>query len=165
MTNRDVSTGYLDRFCGDSIAGRQNQPMIKVTRIGVLVLLVMQLGIAAAQTDRIFVSNFDLELRVGEDSGSVRSQARVRSGHAFPVELGNMKIEFQITGISETSYIAELSVFEKTQSGWYLVTVDRPRIEGEFGIPIQFSTQSDEIGIDLAMSVAVDAVANQKRQY
>lgn len=136
-----------------------------MTRISALVFLVLQLGVAAGQNERIFVSNFDLELRVGEDSGSVRSQARVRSGHAFPVELGNIKIEFQITGISETSYIAELSVFEKTQSGWYLVMVDRSRIEGEFGIPIEFSTKSDEIGIDLAMSVAVDAVANRKRQY
>lgn len=133
--------------------------MINTTQLGALVFLVMQATVVAAQTERVFVSNYDLQIRVGDESGSVQSQARVRDGHAFPVELRNIKTEVQISGTSESAYVAVLSIYEKTQSGWYLVTVEKPRFEGRFGVPVQFSWASGDVSLEVAMAVGIDAVA------
>lgn len=110
---------------------------------------------ALPQSPVIYTSNYDVLLHVGDATRQIRSRAKVCSGHVIPLDFQNHRIDLRVAEISSEKYSVEIAIFELSQGDWYQLNTENLTFEGQLGIPTQFSWESGELALDLAMVVGL----------
>ena len=108
----------------------------------------------AAESERVFSSNYHLVLNAGESMGEIQTSARVRDGHTIPAEFQTHRIDITVTSVSDSRFVIRLNIFEKYQSEWYRLDAGEMEFEGEFGIPVEYAWNSADLQLNLAIVVS-----------
>lgn len=124
-------------------------------RIACLLAGLTALAPALPQATLVYASNYDAVLRTDGETGRVRSRARVRDGHAIPVEFGRHKVDIAVSGRAAGRVEIELRLFEKSGGSWYPINSGKVSFLAQLETPVEFTWAGAGIELDLALVVSV----------
>jgi hypothetical protein len=123
---------------------------------GVLGLIVALSSMQAlAQPTIVFIANYDVKLEVAEERAHVSSQAKVRNGSTFPIELQKYRIDVSINNNGNGTYRAVVSLYERADGGWHKVNVDELSFKAMYAAPTQFLWSAGDIAMDMGIAVSI----------
>ena len=109
---------------------------------------------AQAEDDLIFFCNYDVLLTVDDSVGQINSRARVRDGHAIPIDFQDHKIDILINDAGEGRVELGITLFERSGEHWYQINPEPLKFSGELGIPVQYQWSDGSLALDVAISVS-----------
>lgn len=119
--------------------------------------MVSTLFIAASgQSESVGVlrSNFDAVLRIDGAFEEVKSRVEVRDGSSFPIHFHDHKIHVEVSSNGEDAYVLNLSILEKSGNTWFTINSTTLKVEGTFGIPLEYKWNGVELELDLAIVIS-----------
>ena len=106
----------------------------------------------------VFITNYDVTLTVDKNQPMhiQNNSIKVRSGNTIPyVELGRYKVELRLSEQSPNRFSVDAAIFEKEKHDLRQISFDMPTYESELGIPLQFSWNSGDVLLDVALVVSI----------
>jgi hypothetical protein len=118
-----------------------------------LLLACLLLESALANAELIFISNYDVELAIGDSVSQIQAQSRVRDGSTFPIDFQDYRVTVSVDDTGDGAYSASLKLLERADGSWYQVNVDKIAFTGTYSIPVDFKWRVDDIALSLAISI------------
>ncbi len=110
--------------------------------------------VAQSDDDLIFFCNYDVLLTVDDSVGQINSRARVRDGHAIPIDFQDHKIDILIADAGEGRVELGITLFERSGEYWYQINPEPLNFGGMLGIPVQYQWSDGSLSLDIAISVS-----------
>lgn len=129
-----------------------NFKSLGIAVLAVTSLIPLQTG--EADDDLIFFCNYDVLLTVDDSVGQINSRARVRDGHAIPIDFQNHKIDILIANAGEGRVELGITLFERSGKQWYQINPEPLKFGGVLGIPVQYQWSDGSLALDVAISVS-----------
>ena len=120
----------------------------------VLVALVFAGGTGHAEPETVLFCNYDVLLTVDDSVGQINSRARVRDGHAIPIEFQDHTIDILIASRGDGGVDFAIALFERSAEYWYQVNAEPLQFRGELGIPVRYQWSDGSMSLDVAISVS-----------
>ena len=130
----------------DVVADRKN--------VSVLVLfMTFMVSLPALPTEVHYVINYDLRLTIGEERVQTNGKGRVFLDRPIPLVSPDYKVELSLTDYDDSSFTAELTLYEATQDGWVQLVPETPQYESPIGSPQEYTWKTGEIELNLALVI------------
>lgn len=129
----------------------------KLKRIVLTILVITPLFVfqaAQSEDDLIFFCNYDVLLTVDDSVGQINSRARVRDGHAIPIDFQDHRIDILIADAGEGRVELGITLFERSGDNWYQINPEPLKFSGVLGIPVQYQWSDGSMALDVAISVS-----------
>ena len=123
-----------------------------ITISAIASLFVYQAGVA--EDDLIFFCNYDVLFTADDSIGQINSRARVRNGHALPIEFQDHKIDIVVAEAGEGRVELGITLFERSDEYWYQINPEPLKFGGVLGIPMQYQWSDEGLSLDIAISVS-----------
>ena len=140
--------------------GRTPVALMKPVTHRIIIACALVLSGALAHADggvggiRVFSCNYDLVLTVEENVAQARSRARVRDGHAIPIEFQEHMVDISVSSGSDGKVSLGLTLFEKSGEFWYQINPEPLTFDGSLGIPVQYQWTDGAMSLDVAIVVS-----------
>jgi len=131
---------------------RINLNKMTVTILAIASLFAVQTG--RADGDLVFFCNYDILFTVDDSIGQINSRARVRDGHAIPIEFQKHKIDIVVAKGGDNGVNFAITLFEKSGESWYKINPEPLTFGGTLGVPVQYQWSSGGLSLDAAISVS-----------
>lgn len=128
--------------------------MKRTVQATALAVLFCVCGVGHSESDTVFFCNYDVVLTVDDSVGQINSRARVRDGHAIPIEFQHHKIDIRVAAGGDDSVEFAITLFEKSEEHWYQINPEPLLFAGELGIPLQYQWSEGDLSLDVAISVS-----------
>ena len=125
------------------------------TRLFVFLLPVFGLSAVLAEPARVFASNYDAILIVGDSESRISSRSMVRDGSTIPIEFQRHRINITLSEVAPGEFGAEINIFERTTDGWFLINTDPLSLGGAYTTPVEYQWRLGEIYLNLAIVVSI----------
>jgi len=103
---------------------------------------------------RVFACNYDVVLTVEDSVAQARSRARVRDGHAIPIEFQKHMVDISVSSGEGGEVSLGLTLFEKSGEYWYQINPEPLTFGGSLGIPVQYQWSNGAMSLDIAIVVS-----------
>ena len=120
----------------------------------VLVVLMFVFGVGQADGELVFFCNYDVVLTAEDSVGQINSRARVRNGHAIPIEFQNHRIDILVASAGEGGATFAITLFEKSGEYWYPINPEPLTFGGNLGVPVRYQWSGGDLSLDVAISVS-----------
>lgn len=110
---------------------------------------------ALAESPLVYASNYEVVLEADGGTRQIRSRARVRDGHAIPVEFGRHKLDIKVSSADEQRIEIELLLFEESAGTWFRVNAEELSFLAQLEAPVEFNWAGAGMELDLALIVSV----------
>lgn len=129
--------------------------------IALLILSLAVLPVApvfaeSTPAPEVLIVNYSAKLKIADEIGEIKGQAKVRDQGTFPIEFQDHRVEISVLVKEGTEYSAKLNLLEKGDSGWYSINSEAVSIMGYFEVPVEFIWSEGDFKLDLAMAISLD---------
>ena len=107
-----------------------------------------------AEDDLVFFCNYDVLFTADDSVGRINSRARVRDGHAIPIELQSHKIDIVVASAGDKGVELAITLYERSGEYWYLINPEPLSFNGTLGVPVQYQWSDGDLSLDVAISVS-----------
>jgi len=125
------------------------------TKIFFFLLFALGMSAAPAEPARVFASNYDAILIVGESESRISSRSMVRNGNTIPIEFQRHRINITLSEIAPDEFEAEINIFERTTDGWFLINSDPLSFGGAYTTPVEYQWRLGEVYLNFAIVVSI----------
>ncbi len=123
-----------------------------VSSFAIAFLFALQVG--QADGELIFFCNYDVVLIADDSVGQINSRARVRDGHAVPIEFQRHRIDILVASAGEDGATFAITLFEKSGKYWYQINPEPLTFGGNLGVPVRYQWSGGDLSLDVAISVS-----------
>jgi hypothetical protein len=121
-------------------------------RLKWVALLLGSLVSGAVWADQLFNAHYEISVKDGELSGTIKSQFRLKPGEVSKIEILPNNIELSVQAVSAKEYDLRMVITPKKGTP-PRVRLDRT-FRGQFGIPLELDVDADALQVTGAIAVA-----------
>ena len=125
------------------------------TKLFVFLLFASGITVVLAEPARVFASNYDAILIVGESESRISSRSMVRNGSTIPIEFQRHRINITLSEVAPGEFGAEINIFERTTDDWLLINTDPLSFGGVYTTPVEYQWRLGEVYLNLAIVVSI----------
>lgn len=124
-----------------------------VTVLAIALLVLFQAG-QADEDDLVLFCNYDVLFTADDSVGKINSRARVRDGHAIPIEFQSHKIDIVVASAGDQGVELAITLFERSGEYWYQINPEPLSFSGTLGVPVRYQWSDGGLALDVAISVS-----------